>query len=115
MPKKEQYRKEKMIRDLYRKESLGNQSFSEFRKALKKVKKDNLIQLYRKIGLLKGRIVWVVSIPVELDESLRNIISLRNKANHSQAFKRGDLRDAVEEALRDWLAKQTMVINKREY
>ena len=43
MPKKEQYRREKVIRDLYRKESLGNQSFSEFRKALKKVKKDNLI------------------------------------------------------------------------
>jgi len=64
---------------------------------------------------LKGRIVWVVSIPMELDESLRNIISLRNKANHGQAFKRGDLRDAVEEAIKDWITKQTMVIDKRAY
>ena len=64
---------------------------------------------------MKGRIVWVVSIPIELDESFRNIISMRNKAKFSQAFKRGDLKDAVEEAVREWINKQTVVIDKRGY
>ena len=64
---------------------------------------------------MKGEIVWVVSIPIELDESFRNIISMRNKAKFGQAFKRGDLKDAVEEAVREWINKQTVVIDKRGY
>jgi len=64
---------------------------------------------------VKGRIVWVVSIPIELDESFRNIISMRNKASSKQAFKRGDLKNALEEAVREWINKQTVVIDKRGY
>lgn len=43
MPNKERYKKEKKIRETYQKDSLGDLSYSEFRKSLKKITRNNLI------------------------------------------------------------------------
>ena len=42
MPDKKRYKKDKDMRDLYRKDLLNNQSFSEFRKALKNLTKNKV-------------------------------------------------------------------------
>lgn len=55
---------------------------------------------------MAGTVVWVVSMPIDLDKDFRKVISEKNKANNKEAFKRGDLKDCVQDAIRDWIRKQ---------
>jgi hypothetical protein len=57
---------------------------------------------------LKGRIVWVVSIPLELDTDFRKTIQL---IKPNGTIKRGDLKESVEEAIRDWIRKKRQGLN----
>ena len=49
---------------------------------------------------LQGKVVWVVSIPIELDTEFRDVI-FKNKGT-----KRGNLKESVEEAIREWIRKK---------
>lgn len=52
---------------------------------------------------MKGRIVWVVSMPIELDEDFRKTIQ---EIQPHGIIKRGDLKASVEEAIKDWIRKK---------
>ena len=49
---------------------------------------------------MKGRIVWVVSMSVDIDQEFRDVI------HKTRGSKRGNLRDSVEEAIQEWIRKK---------
>lgn len=53
-----------------------------------------------------GTVVWVVSMPIDIDQDFREVIAKRNQANNKESFKRGDLKNCVQEAIRDWIRIQ---------
>jgi hypothetical protein len=57
---------------------------------------------------VKGRVVWVVSIPIELDEDFRKTIQT---IKPNGIIKRGDLKESVEEAIHDWIRKKRQGLN----
>ncbi len=54
----------------------------------------------------KGSIVWVVSVSSDLDKEFRQVITKK----HDGKIKRGDLKDSLIEAVKDWNTKQNQIL-----
>ena len=64
---------------------------------------------------LKGETGFFLNIPVELEEEFKNTIILVNKYNGNPAFKRGDIKFFIMEAMKQWIENKRQVIEKRVY
>ncbi len=57
----------------------------------------------------KGVIVWVSAVPLELDLEFRKIITRKNNGK----IKRGDLKNSLIEAVKDWNKKQNQIMENK--